>query len=119
MSVELATIIVPAAITAAGAGLTEFLRNRRRIRQAEVDESGETTRARQAHEAHLAGPIIEQVVQQLHAAQDRITELQRLQSSEAVECAKRVGQLETQLSETRRDLDQAQARIRHLEETRG
>lgn len=118
MSVELATIIVPAAITAAGAGLTEFLRNRRRIRQAEVDESGETVRARQAHEAHLAGPIIEQVMEQLREAQQRITELQKLQATEAVECAKRVSQLEQQLADTRRDLDQAQARIRTLEETR-
>lgn len=119
MSVELANILVPAAITLVGGGLTEFLRTRSRIRRAEVDESGETVRARQAHEAHLAGPIIEQVMEQLRSAQERITELQRKQGEEAVECAKRVGQLEQQLANTRRDLDEAQARIRHLEETRG
>jgi chromosome segregation ATPase len=119
MSVELATIIVPAAITAAGAGLTEFLRTRSRIRRAEVDESGETVRARQAHEAHLAGPIIEQVMEQLRTAQERITELQRTQTAEAVECARRVSALESELADTRRELQQAQARIRHLEETRG
>jgi hypothetical protein len=111
MSVELATVIVPAAMTAGGVALTEFLRNRRRIRQAEVDESGETMRARDSHHAHLAGPVIEQVLEQLRDAQARITELQRTQTLEAVECARRVGALEAELSDTRRDLQQAQAQI--------
>ena len=112
MPIDLVQIIAPLAIGLAGTGVTEALRARRRVRQAAVEDAGETTRHRDELHAQLSAPIITQLTSQLASMQQRVDELQRQQAEEAAQCAARVATLEA-------DLKYAQQCIQHLEDTRG
>lgn len=111
MNIDLVQIIAPLAIGLGGTAVTEALRARRRVRQAAVEDAGDTVRARDERQAHLAEPIIVQLTSQLASMQQRIDELQRQQADEAAQCAARVATLETELRH-------AAKRIEHLENTR-
>lgn len=119
MTLDLIQILAPLAIGATGAGITEAIRARRRLRQAEVDDAGATTRNRDELHARLAEPLLEQMAEQVKGLQARVDLLQTQLAAEAAECAKRVATLEAQLEFTGRELTRAEARIRHLEDTRG
>jgi TolA-binding protein len=119
MPIDLIQIIAPLAIGLGGTAVTEALRARRRVRQTAVEDAGETTRHRDELHTQLSAPIITQLTEQLGSMQTRIDELQRQQAAEATECARRVATLEAHLEHTRTDLGRAEARIRHLEDTRG